>query len=530
LAQKLDLVQALKHVRATDLVEEWIPDILRHDDELLNEVDLIKSAARRLNGIDPFDAVLDVEVPKTPFFNRPATMLSLPDRVAYQALVAAIADRVEPLLGDGVFSARKNPGPDHFLKKGSQQWVRWKHRVIQQSELGSDWVVKTDLTAYFDQIHHSLLFQELDSLALDPRLISVLREMLRTWQPAPNLGIPQGPNASRVLGNFYLLPIDQVMQTRPCAYSRFMDDIRLAAPTRAAAVDSLQVLDKECKRKGLALSTQKTSLLAGRDAVRHDFEDDELDGIQYDIDSGNYKSAKRKLRGVLKRSLAPTGALHRRRALFSLYRLTRLRDSSETKRVLKHLEMLAPLGQVVAEYLTPWLAHSNVQAGLTAFLTDQQRNTSSFLSCWLLAAMLEAPTPLPSAWLSYARAIAMDRNQPSYHRGIAVNVLIRGKLQMDENWILRSVRQETDPAYVRSVLVALARVNRLGKAPTDVLRRFPELETTATYLAGRTALPSLVYRPPARVRVDGLKQPVKRRAKDRSRPSLPRALRKPERI
>lgn len=356
-------------------------------------------------------------------------------------------------------------------------------------------MAETDITAFFDFIKHELLLPELSQLGVDHNVVSALREMLRTWSTTPNTGLPQGPNASRLLANFYMAPIDVVMDALPdVRYFRFMDDIRLVGQSRASVIAALQVLDGECRRRGLALSTKKTELRKGSAAVKS-MEDTELDALQYafDAETEDEEELRRQLRDLFKKSLRRDGSVDTRRARFSLGRLFRLRDNAVLRRVLEQLEALAPLREIVPKYLHPWLRRPSVQRELTTFLRDPERNTSSFLSTWLMAVMTDLEPPLPDEWITYARAVATDRGQPAFHRTVALNVLALSPHGRDITSVEDVIAHEYDSEVVRASVVALARVGRLTRPVEARAGRVRGMETTTDYLRGKSDLPSLVF-------------------------------------
>src|ERR1700677_3768102 len=70
---------AVRYVRATDLNELWVPDVLRWTDFIANPTDLLSEAAVRA-ATGTCDAATLIEVPKTPMLTRPAAILALADR------------------------------------------------------------------------------------------------------------------------------------------------------------------------------------------------------------------------------------------------------------------------------------------------------------------------------------------------------------------------------------------------------------------------------------------------------------------
>ena len=171
-----------------------------------------------------------------------------------------------------------------------------------------------------------------------------------------------------------------------------------------------------------------------------------------------------------------------------------MRDRAVLSRVLASLENLAPLGDLVPKYLHPWMRRTTTQRRITDFLGDPERNTSPYLSTWLMAVMLDIPDAIPDEWVSYARRIALDKAEPSYHRTLAVNVLVLGGQARDHGAARDIIKLEHDPEVVRSALVALKRGGGLTKEITQASKRIAGLESTIDYLVTTSSLPSLVFR------------------------------------
>lgn len=488
----VNLEQALVQVRYRDLVELWVPDVLRFEDELDKPVNLLATVAVKLSGPGPFNPVVEVEAPKTPFLSRPAVLLSLTDRVAFHAAVASVMVRIETLRNPAVFSSVASSDPKYLLVSGRDQWLKWQDAAGAALDAGYTWMVKTDISGYFENIQHRLLFADIDALGPEPDVGAAIKRMLGSWATVNGRGIPQGPDASRVLGNLYLIPVDQVMTMGPWRYLRYMDDIRVLARSRREVIEGMRQLQRECRVRGLMLSGDKTAVLVG-DSARESLVDSELDAAQYWVDVAPNREGRGRLRRILARALRADGTPNGRHVRFSLYRLWSLRDSASLNLVLRRLEDLASLGSLAPQYLIPFLGRASVQRRLTEFLEDPQRNVSAFLSTWLLAAMVEQPGTIPDAWIGYARRVARDRNQATYHRIIAASLLGVGRRASDITWLRDSVKTEFDPGLLRGYLVALARGSELDRDVSNVaVARVAALEQTVEYLRGRKDLPSLI--------------------------------------
>jgi len=497
----VDLEQALLHITKQDLRQDvWVPDVLLYEDDLADPTNLIMAATERIDSHTAHDLAIEIPVPKSPFFHRNAVNLSLIDRLAFHAVVASFAEAIEEVASDSVYSARLSDKKTRLLRKGRNAWLAWRHAVVEELNNGSGYMVETDVTAYFDFVKHEILLQELQNLSPDKRqLIVPLRRMLKEWSRTQNTGIPQGPDASRVLGNFYLDVVDHRMgDILSVKYFRYMDDIRIVGPSRSAVIRALQVLDQECRRRGLALSAQKTRLLVGQSAI-DSMNDPQLGKAHYAFAyaSKDGPELRKMLVSLFTKALGPDGEVNTRHAKFSLWRLLLLRERSVLDRVLDSLEHLGPLGAIVPQYLYPWLRRThrpNVQRKIANYLHNPERNTSPYLSCWLMAVMLDIPDAIPPDWIKYARSIGTDPAQAVYHRAIAFNVMALGRHNRDLTVLRDAVRREHDPEIVRAALVALQRVGALNRQTAQQAKRIPGMEPTITYLRGRSDLPSLIFR------------------------------------
>jgi excisionase family DNA binding protein len=490
---RVDVAEALRYVRATDLNELWVPDVLRWADFIAHPADLLADAEVRAT-TGTCGAATEINVPKTPMLTRPAVMLTLADRLAYQALISVVLPATDAGLSARVYSSRATSGPPYFFKRSTKQWVAWHRRVAKEVKAGAVWVAKTDISAYFESVDHRILFMELAAVGVSEAVLKPLRQCLTAWSRTPGRGLPQGPNASRALGNFYMAAVDEQMLSHKFNYWRYMDDVMIAAPTKAEAVAGIRLFEQECRKRGLTLNAHKTKLVTGDEAVEAGG-DPARDNAQYLMDTDRAANAKKELRQILYQALGDQGSIDVGATTFSLWRLAQLMDKLPLRRVLNRLEDLGPVARVSAAYLRKFLAEHLVEEALSGFLTDPKRNTSTVAESWLFACMLEHPGGLPVAWIDRARVVAMDRNEASCHRALAVNLMVLGASPTDISWVKNELRREFDPEMLRAHLVALARAGVLDKVTlTMATNRLPALGPTVEYLRNRTMLPSLVWR------------------------------------
>lgn len=488
-----DVADALSRIESQDLLtDSWVPDILRHEDKLSNRENLLQVVKSRLAD-HLVDAATEIEIPKTPFFARTGQLLSLEDRIGYHATVGTFASKIESQLPGVVFSTRLAPAQSKRLtKNGVQQWKRWGKYVIATVKAGNPWLIKSDLAAYFDCVRHDTLFSELEQIGVGNETIKHLRSFLSSWSNFYGQGLPQGPDASRILGNFYLLPVDEVMLREGYKYSRYMDDIRIAGKSKVEVVQAMRRFGTECRRRGLFASPSKTKLLFGEEAENADTDDDIASAANL-MDTRRHGEARKVLMGILERSFLADGHIDTRATKFSLWRLALLREEAVCQLVLDRLDDLSPVASVVADYLSGYVSRDLVRVGLCKYLEGPTNVRDDFLLTFLFAAMLEHGGVLPQPWIGHARRASQDKNKPKFLRIVAANVLVLGRVPSDLTWLRIEAAQEPDPELRRGYATALRRAGRLDAATATVLQlRSTDLARTVNYLNGTDTLPSLV--------------------------------------
>lgn len=144
-AARLDLRSALDNLQRNDLlpsrVEDKVHGQLRQGFLAFLEAAIADGSYRPSSA----DRVL---VPKSRFASRPATLLSLEDRLVYSALVATAGDKIERVLDtpDRVFWPRGKPSPG-----------RWKDFERAPLTVGPSHIVLADVAGFYESIDHDRL-------------------------------------------------------------------------------------------------------------------------------------------------------------------------------------------------------------------------------------------------------------------------------------------------------------------------------------------------------------------------------------
>lgn len=487
----LDVARAFSQVRANDRRDLWVPDIVNWADYSKDPSAVIARAIAKVSTDSPIaDQITYVEVPKGAYLTRAGALLSIEDRVAYQALCNELALDADSRLTDRVFSSRviKNPKRHDFIASNARQWRKFLEATKETQAQRGPWVVSTDLVSYFDSISHRLLFSALEGLRGHERTVRILRRLMDQWRGDSHHGLPTGPEASRFLGNFFLVGIDAFMIGRGFEYFRYMDDVRIVASSKEEALLGLRLFEVECRKLGLVVSSAKTTVT---DELQATF-DPVLDQMDYFFQR-RIDESRKVLRDLLKQTLKEDRPKVKH-AKFALLRLAALVDAPALKPVMERLEQLQEAAPESAVYLRAFISDGKVQEALSEYLQKRPEPLlEGYQQAWLLAAMLEVQNGVPDDWASYALGIADDQNQPTYLRILALNLVAKRGRREDVERIRLEIRSSYDPAVLRGAIVALARAGYWDKEMVDIVKaRAPQLSATLDYLKGRDSLPSLV--------------------------------------
>lgn len=189
---------------------------------------------------------------------RPIPYWGTLERVAYRSLTtAAVADL-------GPFDRSPQAYLNFITEPG--RYARDRQPARAPNRLGEfffflespvKYVVKSDITAFYQFIDHAVLADELLLLGVNFELIEALMELLAEVQ-GRNYGLPQLFDASDMLSDVYADRIERDLLRSGFATWRFNDDFRIACDTYADSLAAIEALDAAARRVGLVLSEHKT--------------------------------------------------------------------------------------------------------------------------------------------------------------------------------------------------------------------------------------------------------------------------------
>lgn len=89
--------------------------------------------------------------------------------------------------------------------------------------------LKLDVKKFFDNIHHSVLKNQLAKQFKDEGLLQIFYQIIDSYEASPDRGVPIGNLTSQYFANHYLAPLDHfIKENLQCkSYVRYMDDMVL---------------------------------------------------------------------------------------------------------------------------------------------------------------------------------------------------------------------------------------------------------------------------------------------------------------
>lgn len=98
------------------------------------------------------------------------------------------------------------------------------------------WFCKLDVRKYFDSIDHKVLYSQLNTKFKDPHLLELFYKIIKSYETAPDKGLPIGNLTSQYFANFYLGFADHFIKEKlqVKAYVRYMDDMVFWSTDKAA--------------------------------------------------------------------------------------------------------------------------------------------------------------------------------------------------------------------------------------------------------------------------------------------------------
>lgn len=156
-------------------------------------------------------------------------------------------------------------GGSHGFRPGRSTETACRH-LEGYLEDGYTVVVDADIRAFFDEISHERLLDEVNRRIADGKVLKLIRNFLEAGvmeemkESKPETGTPQGGIVSPLLANIYLHAVDEQLEAKRIRWVRYADDLVLLCRTREEAEAALEQLREMLREMGLSLSEEKTRI------------------------------------------------------------------------------------------------------------------------------------------------------------------------------------------------------------------------------------------------------------------------------
>jgi len=111
-------------------------------------------------------------------------------------------------------------------EKGTHRAVKRLKKFLRCSEYRHTYILKCDISKYFDSINHKILFRLIKKRINNKDVLTLLSTIINSANTETGVGIPIGNLTSQLFANIYLNELDQFIKhkLRVKHYIRYMDD------------------------------------------------------------------------------------------------------------------------------------------------------------------------------------------------------------------------------------------------------------------------------------------------------------------
>jgi hypothetical protein len=203
--------------------------------------------------------------PRFPNKMRGISVLQPSDLVLYRAAAGRLAHTTDASLSGNVYSYRLSCNT-----RGDTAWqfrdrrktygdlVNKAVELLRSGRYGA--MCETDVSSYYGSIKNNLLERALGGRGCDPKTVDEVMRRISHWQTVDGVrGLPVGPEASAVLGNFFLRQLDEALNRAGVSHLRYMDDVLIFTRDAHDQAAAVAMMDQELATLQLQRSEPKTS-------------------------------------------------------------------------------------------------------------------------------------------------------------------------------------------------------------------------------------------------------------------------------
>ena len=157
---------AIKRLKR-DLRDDWFPDFLNYQDVFQDTGFILSQLSEYINQNKMYSAVkaLHFDIPKPGYTIRYSTETNIIDRLMYQACVDIIANDLDKIHSESVYSHRINQDWDtkYFFRYAVDEWNKFlTDTKIELDKEENEVLLVTDLSNYYESISINDLIKTLE--------------------------------------------------------------------------------------------------------------------------------------------------------------------------------------------------------------------------------------------------------------------------------------------------------------------------------------------------------------------------------
>lgn len=298
----------------------------------------------------------------------------------------------------------------------------------------------------------------------------------------------RGSDASGVLANLYLLPIDRSLRRSGVKNLRYSDDIMMFGKDWEGLRRELLTVNRIMRGRRLSVASTKTRILPPP-KVLAELDDGDKDAIRYGLEIG-LDSAYDELRELFD-SATSQDPPNIRDMRFSLNQLIRLGDDYAIPWIAENFPVYPHIAPDAIRYLESFHSESRPEVGdLLGNLLATRKfinypYAEHYIFCFLLRSEIYRKSAYEAAW-----RILANRNEEGFLRESAVRYVGQYARPGDTALLKQEFRREQSVSVRRVLLVALYESNHIDNDWLDAsAEALPELAWTCEYLKTNPKVP-----------------------------------------
>ncbi|WP_091273837.1 TIR domain-containing protein [Parafrankia irregularis] len=438
--------------------KQEVPDVIKLADYRHSWLQVREDLLERLGrGYSPSPAQI-INFPKSELHFRPIARMNPLDQVVYESLIYYLAPKIEKSLSKNVCSDRWDIERSQ-IRRPVSAWLEMRREIYQSHRKNPAYSLgRIDVSSFFESIQIKVLVSRLRASIDEPWVLANLSSFLEYFSALNGVrGIPQGPPASGIIANVYLLPIDSYLTQRGVEYWRFSDDITLLGDS----LDGLRQVVRDVARllssMGMALAPQKSKVVNWAD-VESELEGAEKDAINYGIATGDPRVGE-KLEAIFDDSIKHKNDRDTR------YSLTRLKTLNSDYAVASVLDQLVNSPHMVGHFLTYLRAFygSDIEDRLIATIEEGGLKHDDYAESQILLTFLRKSTRRSKRIRTLSLEILSDLDRQGYVREFAARLVGKHCDLSDGDTLLGLYSSEPDRRVARAIIVAIHEAGQVSR-------------------------------------------------------------------